>query len=104
MAELGRFQATSGLPYDRGDRVVVRTDLGLELGSVLCPATARQSRVLSGPVGELLRRAGPCDEDAARHMAERALELFETGRRLITELALPLELLDYSCSTFPLLA
>lgn len=93
--ELGRFR--SGVPqaYDRGDRVVVRTDLGLELGTVLGAASSRLSELLPGSMGgELLRLAGPLDDEAAVRMRRRGQELFEAGRQLAAELNLPIELLD----------
>lgn len=93
--DFGRFRAAGSLPLQRGDRVVVRSQLGLELGVVMCAATERHARMLEQRfVGDLLRRAGPEDEQAAEQMRERGQRLFEDGRRLLAELDLPLELLD----------
>ena len=40
MRFLGEFDPEAGV-YARGDEVVVRTERGLELGQVLCPADPR---------------------------------------------------------------
>lgn len=88
--ELSRF--TSPDAYERGDRVVVRSQRGLELGEVLCPS---RGRVLTDtPVGELLRKTTVEDETIVAGLRERAQRLFDDGRRLTAELQLPLEILD----------
>ncbi len=93
--EFGRFQTPAPLGCRRGDRVVVESRRGLELGVVLCAATPRQARLLhETPVGRLLRAATADDEEAARRMRDRARLVFEDGRRLAAELRLPLEILD----------
>jgi cell fate regulator YaaT (PSP1 superfamily) len=93
--ELGRFRSTAPLELRRGDRVVVRTPRGLELGDVLCLSTPRHARALEHAViGELLRQATAEDESIAAGAAERAQRLFEDGRRLTAEQNLPLEILD----------
>jgi hypothetical protein len=95
LGDFGRFRAAESLRYRRGERVVVRTAEGLELGVVMCEATAGLNRMMPGdPAGELLRRAGSDDEDAAERLRLRSHQLFEDGRRLIAELGLPLELID----------
>jgi cell fate regulator YaaT (PSP1 superfamily) len=92
-AELGRFRATES--FRRGERVVVRSQRGLEMGEVLCPCTPRHTENLGdGFVGELLRRASAADEAIAAGLSERAQRLFDDGRRLAGELALPLEIFD----------
>ncbi len=94
-AVLGRFAAPPRLTCQRGDRVVVRSARGLEIGAVLCAATARHARLLGrASTGELLRRADPQDEEQARRRRDVAERLFADGRRLAAELALPLEILD----------
>jgi hypothetical protein len=92
---VGRFAAAPGLTCRRSDRVVVQSQRGLELGVVLCQATARHARLLhSTPVGQLLRRAGPEDEQAAIRQRAAAHRLFDDSRRVAAELALPIEILD----------
>jgi cell fate regulator YaaT (PSP1 superfamily) len=91
--EFGRFRA--GELFRRGDRVVVRSQRGLELGEVLCKCTARHVESLrDGYVGELLRGASAEDETIAAGLKERAQRLFEDGCRLAAELDLPVEIFD----------
>jgi hypothetical protein len=97
--DFGRFQTAGPLTCRRGDRVVIQTRLGLELGEVLCEATPRQLRVLENvPRGQLLRLATEEDRQADQDMRARGQLLFEDGRRLAAELGLPLELLDVELS------
>src|SRR5262245_41962636 len=84
--EFARFRAAEPEEYRRGDRVVVRSARGLELGEVLCPSTHRFSEVLPDAfVGELLRRASAEDEQIAAGLRARAQRLFDDGRRLAGE-------------------
>ena len=57
-SHLGRFVSSGPLDLKRGDRVVIQTDRGLEIGNVLCPASENHVRLLPLPPGQLLRRAG----------------------------------------------
>jgi hypothetical protein len=92
---VGRFLAAEALPLRRGDRVVVRSPRGLEVGVVLCPAGPRHARLLGDAlVGELLRPAGPDDDAALERLRPLAERLFEDGRRLALDLDLPAEVLD----------
>jgi hypothetical protein len=91
----GRFLADGPLELSRGERVVVRTSRGLEMGVVLRRANDAHSSVMSHlPVGALLRRATGDDEQAAARLQALAHALFGDSRRLSEELALPLEILD----------
>lgn len=93
--EFGPFRAAAPVHCQRGDRVVIRGPRGLELGTVLCEATAGHVQLLDrGTVGELLRPATDEDEEIARGTAERARRLFDEARSLAADLALPLEILD----------
>src|SRR5947199_9706857 len=93
--DFGRFRAATPPDCRRGDRVVVRTHRGLEIGAVLREATPRHAGFLPNTtVGQLLRRATPGDEAAAARLAGRCQELFERARALAAGLALPLEVID----------
>ncbi len=93
--EFGRFRPARPMLCRRGDRAVVRSHRGLELGKVLCEATPGHARYLPNTsVGQLLRLATAQDEQALRQMQERGQRLFEDARRLKLEFQLPLELLD----------
>ncbi|HBI44040.1 MAG TPA: hypothetical protein DDY78_14490 [Planctomycetales bacterium] len=93
--DFGRFRPTSPATYRRGDRVVLRSPDGLELGVVLRPATEGHARFLSGTaLGELLRRATAEDEDTIRSARDRGDLIFQEGRLLAAEMGLPVEILD----------
>ena len=75
MRHLGEFAAAA--PHRRGDRVVVQTARGTELGDVLCVAGVETAGRLdaAGPPGRVLRPATADDErrrDECRLAAERA--------------------------------
>jgi hypothetical protein len=91
---VGRFLSARGSECRRGDRVVVESPRGLEVGRVLCSATSRHEQLMPGGVGRLLRRAGPEDEAAAARAQALARGVFESGRRIAAELGLPVEILD----------
>jgi len=94
-AEFGRFRAAGPFPCRRGDRVVVRTPRGLEIGQVLRLASPRHARFLPNTtVGPLLRRLREEDQQAEITLARRGGELLDRAGRLAEELDLPLELLD----------
>jgi len=91
----GRFAPVLPLTCRRGERVVIQSRRGLELGSVLCQATSRHAQLLgNAPACDLLRRATPADEAAATRMKLLEQALFDEGRRLVDDLGLALEVLD----------
>lgn len=93
--EFARFRPASSDGFQRGDRVVVQTHQGLELGVVLCPAQADHAPFLSRTAqGELLRTV--TEEDARQAEKARLLgqRLFNDAGRLASELELPLVILD----------
>jgi hypothetical protein len=93
--DFSRFRSPASIPYQRGDRVVVRSHQGLELGVVMCRATASHAQFLTEQAaGELVRRATPEDDLAAQRLRARSHQLFQEARRLAAELELPLEILD----------
>jgi cell fate regulator YaaT (PSP1 superfamily) len=93
--DIGRFTAEAPLVLSRGDRVVLRTPRGVELGQVVRPATDRHARYQPGAVaGELMRPVMPEDEETAEQMLGRARAMLQRGEELVGELRLPVELLD----------
>ncbi len=93
--EFARFRPGGSESFQRGDRVIVRTQQGLEMGVVLCPANPGHAPFLSRTsLGELLRGITREDELMAEMVRLRGQRIFEDGRRLTAELQLPLEILD----------
>ncbi len=74
-AFVGRFAAT-GTDLSRGDSVVVRSQRGLEIGSVLCES---RSMLAFDVGGELLRLTAPADDDAGQHAAQLAFEILDAA-------------------------
>src|SRR5438552_4543646 len=95
VGDFGRFHPVTSLSCRRGDRAVIRTPRGLELGTVLCPTAPGHARYLPNTsVGQLLRLANADDEQTARRLHERGRAIFDDGRQSAAALGLPLEVLD----------
>jgi hypothetical protein len=93
--DFGRFRPIRPLSCQRGDRAVVRSPRGLELGVVLCQAQQGHAQFLPNTtVGQLLRLASVEDEQTAERLSQRSQQIFEHSRRVVAELGLPLEILD----------
>jgi len=93
--EFGRFRPSRPIVLRRGDRAVVRSHRGVELGTVLCEARSGHAYFLPNTsIGQLLRAAGVEDEASAQRMIEKARRLFDDSRRLAETLGLPLEIID----------
>ena len=93
MRFLGEFEAPEGYAYERGQRVVVRTDRGHELGEVLCGADPRALAMVADPthgtIVRLLTDADQAELARARQVEEREFEVckkFAIDRRLQMEL------------------
>lgn len=90
-----RFRAAQPAEYRRGDRVVVSSAQGLDLGEVLCPATTRHAALLPEPlVGELLRHVNQDDTLRGEQIELRSQRIYDDCQQVIDELALPLNVLD----------
>jgi hypothetical protein len=95
LGDFGRFRSGKPLPCRRGDRAVVRTHRGLEVGEVLREATPQHATFLPNTsVGQLLRLLTPADEESAARAVERGQALFTRAAELGRKLSLPLEVLD----------
>jgi hypothetical protein len=93
--EFSCFRPAAARPYARGDRVVIRTSRGIELGTVLCTATAHHAAFISRtPQGELLRPASAVDLAAASDIEHRSAALIASASRLAREMGLAIEILD----------
>jgi cell fate regulator YaaT (PSP1 superfamily) len=92
--DFSRFASLEG-DFQRGDRVVLRSVRGLEIGTILRPATSLQQRVLDHlKVGELLRRATSEDERAFAENQNANGSLFDAARSQAQQDNVPLEILD----------
>ena len=79
----------------RGDRVVVRTNRGVEIGDVLCEATDDALAHLDDPPqGTILRPFSEDDAAEAARIEGRRDGIFETCRTRIAESGLDMKLID----------
>jgi len=95
MRFLGEFESGSGAAYLRGQRVVIRSDRGQEVGDVLCEATPETFAMLTDPTrGNVVRLVSEDDERRAQTARERQNQAFEICRKYIEERRLQMELVD----------
>jgi cell fate regulator YaaT (PSP1 superfamily) len=95
MRYLGEFTGLTDPEHPRGQRVVVRSDRGTEIGEVLCPATDRTALFLENPArGEILRVASSEDLSVASRLLEIREAGFESCRRFIANRRLQMDLVD----------
>jgi cell fate regulator YaaT (PSP1 superfamily) len=95
MRYLGEYTGLADQEHVRGQRVVVQSDRGTELGEVLCPATDRTALFLENPVkGEILRVASPDDLGAEISLKETRKTGFDACLQFIAKRRLQMELVD----------
>jgi cell fate regulator YaaT (PSP1 superfamily) len=92
---LGVFSPRGQDRYLRGERVVARTQRGLEAGDVLCEASDDQAARLSGaPGGQILRPMSAEDSNELSHIHGKERAEFEVCVRHVQRLGLKMTLLD----------
>ncbi len=95
MRFLGEFKGPEDQDHFRGQRVVIRTDRGTELGEILCPATERTASYLEQSVpGEILRQATPEDLEHEATLVQAQQKAFEVCQELISRRRLQMDLVD----------
>lgn len=93
--DFGRFRSAAVLSCRRGAQVIIRSENGLELGTLLCAAGAGHAPFLSRTaVGELVRMASREDLEAAEVQRRRGQKLFDDACRLVADMSLPLAIVD----------
>ena len=95
MRFLGVFSPVGGRAYRRGASVVARTDRGLEMGEVLCEATAEALGRLKDPgAGQVLRETTPEDRHELTRLQQQARGEFDVCRQHVERLGLKMQLVD----------
>ncbi len=96
MRHLGEFTTRPRDTVRRGDAVIVRTDRGVEWGTVLSQSTARTRDWLgeNKRVGRVLRFASDEDRRSRDEIAEREKTFFIDAERLIEGRSLQMKLVD----------
>jgi cell fate regulator YaaT (PSP1 superfamily) len=99
---LGRFRAEDGRTYHRNDRVLVQSERGQEVGTVVLGSNGHSLALPFFPVpGQLLRSLTPADE---LHLQEAALQCqraFTLARTLAETQELPVEIVDVEAVVEP---
>src|SRR5262249_29517583 len=95
MRFLGEYAGLPGQDHPRGQRVVVRSDRGTELGDILCPASERTAQFLPNPVrGEILRLVTAEDGEQEARLTEERRSSFAICEELVAKRRLQMELVD----------
>ena len=95
MRVLGHFESGNGNAISRGSRVVVRTERGLEVGDVLCPASERTPEFLTDSQGgQILRPLSTDDEREQDRIRAGEKSEFDFACRMVTERSLQMVLVD----------
>ena len=93
MRTLGVMSARESYRY--GDEVVVRSDRGTEIGTVLCEATATALDSMEEPTqGRILRRLSETDRHQSEVLNQKSAEDLEVCRRCVEALSLVMQLVD----------
>jgi cell fate regulator YaaT (PSP1 superfamily) len=95
MRMLGIFGTSRGEVLKRGAQVIARTDRGLEAGEVLCEGTDEAVAQLNDPRrGQILREMTDEDRLEVAQMRRRQTAEVEACERLVSEMQLPMQLVD----------
>src|SRR6266536_5968675 len=76
MRFIGAFDPPAGVALNRREAVVLKTDRGVELGEVLCPATPQAVAAVPEPTHGQVVRVATAD-DRARAVALKDVQLRE---------------------------
>ncbi len=95
MQRLGVFSTSRGETHARRDRVVARTDRGLEVGEVLCEATEQATKFIKNPSrGQVFRKMTADDDNEVSRLKAQERDEFDVCRKVIQELCLDMKLVD----------
>jgi cell fate regulator YaaT (PSP1 superfamily) len=95
MRFLGTFETDPEAAFRRGDRVVARTDRGLEVGDVLCEASPRAVEYLAEPTrGRIVRRLTDEDRQVLARLRDEERREMEACQGFVSNRRLQMELVD----------
>lgn len=95
MRLLGDYVAAEETTYQRGDRVILKTERGLEVGDILCVATPAAVAYLPEPThGDIVRLMTAEDNAREQQLRTQSRDELETARRLVREHNLAMQLID----------
>jgi cell fate regulator YaaT (PSP1 superfamily) len=92
---LGVFSCPAGLALRRNQRVIARTDRGLESGEVLCEASPEAiAQLADPPSGQVLRVMTPEDVNEQSRIVKHTAAEMEICQRYVDQLELKMQLVD----------
>jgi len=95
MRFLGEYEAGPDASYERGQAVIMRSDRGLEVGELLCPATSQAVSLIVEPTrGQLVRVMTEDDHVQAERLRQSELQEFHSCNTFIHDRKLQMELVD----------
>ena len=95
MRLLGVLATRSEDQYTRGDRVVVRTNRGLETGEVLREASENAIKQMKNPSnGQILRRMSLDDSAELERLQDQQKDYFKRSQQIVARLELKMELAE----------
>jgi cell fate regulator YaaT (PSP1 superfamily) len=95
MRVLGDFAPTDDAEYRRGDRVVLKTERGVECGEVLCPTTPAALTHLPDVVrGQILRRMTDADNEKLDQIRAAVARDFEAACAIVAQRGIPMQLIE----------
>ena len=95
MRLLGVLATRSEDQYARGDRVVVRTNRGLETGEVLREASENAIKQMKNPSnGQILRRMSLEDSAELERLQDQEKDFFKRSQQIVARLELKMELAE----------
>ncbi len=95
MRFLGILEPAGEYVFSRGNKVIVRTDRGLEAGEVLCEAGQQRGEPSLGmPCGQVLRGMTAEDANELSRLHDQERRECQVCLRCIQQLGLPMELVD----------
>jgi cell fate regulator YaaT (PSP1 superfamily) len=95
MRMLGEYQPPDERLFKRGQKVIVRSERGLEAGEILCDASEQAKAFLPEPTsGEIIRQMTADDEHKQRLIVEGQKREYEIGGKCIEQRKLQMDLVD----------
>jgi cell fate regulator YaaT (PSP1 superfamily) len=95
MRMLGEYQPPDERIFKRGQRVIVRSERGLEVADVLCEASEKTKAYLAEATsGEIMRIMTPDDEQKYRQLLESQKREYESCCKYIDQRHLQMDLVD----------
>ena len=95
MRYVGEYTTFSQAGFGRGETVILKTERGQEVGTVLCPSTPQTVAAIPDPThGQILRSATANDRAQMLNIAEAQKREYDIATRLIREHRLAMQIAD----------